>query len=353
MQGLWRPAISLGSLPALVIGLIVLNRGADLDPMAFLVVPLAVLVPLSPLLFAAMYPAGRYLAGLRDGGLVFDVVEDRITWFGERRITLATPRGPLEVYGEGGRHPRLSVRYPGHRDHQRVSIWRPRRAGRDDATDLAGAGLEPPPEPTPAEQFAAYKAWLVPDENTIRWGPACALLLGLPALALAIGWEIGRPDPIAPAEPLAWLAIGLVTLTGTLWLILGAAWTLQQFSHLVDTMGRRAAAAGILVGVGTGVATAAATWTGVVLLADGPLPVDLVAAGVLGTTAGLLGLMPLAAQWVPTRFALTVGALTSVFASIWFPHPLAMVLVGAMVLLVLFQAWTPAPPTGPDGPAPG
>lgn len=111
MRGLWRPMVTYGAASVAATALMFFDRGPISLGSATLFALGAVPMPLF-LTLRGVLPSARFLAGLRDGGLRYQIVSDQVGWFGDRRLTVRTEAGFWHIHTRNGGTLELQVRGP-------------------------------------------------------------------------------------------------------------------------------------------------------------------------------------------------------------------------------------------------
>lgn len=106
-RGWWRPLVVYGALGVAVLAL----EGAR-DPGTILVVLLAVAPLVAVVILRNTLPPARFLRGLRAAGAAVEVVDDEMTWLGERRMRARTSEGEWRIECWAGSSIHLRVRGP-------------------------------------------------------------------------------------------------------------------------------------------------------------------------------------------------------------------------------------------------
>lgn len=133
MRGLWRPMATYGLASIAVTSLLPLLGSAQLGPAQATLLALA-FVPMPLFLtLRGVLPGTRFLTGMRDGGLRYEVLSDDVGWFGDRQVRIRTAEGEWFLVSRNGREVALHVRGP-HLPRRAEFRGDWRRAGRLAAT---------------------------------------------------------------------------------------------------------------------------------------------------------------------------------------------------------------------------
>jgi len=179
---------------------------------------------------------------------------------------------------------------------------------------------------------------------TYRLGLGLSLVAASLAVSLSAAWDLAGPKGVLPAPLLsAVIWIGLAS-AGFLSLIVGASATSRRWEQRIQKLGRRGGSAVLLVGLGSGLLVIAFGWSGVAYLTFRPWRSSVMSAG-MALLAGGMGVAVMVTEQVPVRAALTLGALIAGASGALLPSHFLLSVTVPLALLVIFQAWTSAPPT--------
>lgn len=342
MDGWWKPLVSWAVLIAAIVAFIAyLERPTATELPALGYVTLW-LTPFTLLSYAVgALPVRRFLGGMRDAGVHYDVVSDRINWFGDRTTVVHTLDGQWLLATDANfRHASLYVTNP--RGAKRRVRWSARKAGRRAVEDL-----HKPEEPTTA---ARVTDWVTsPSGKSYRRHMITGILLISTTALLVPAWGLGQTEDWAVRDvlwALHWFGIGMFWFFATAG-GMGLGW------HAVDDwdrLGRRAGGTLLYLGAATGLLAA---WF--LYAATGLLRAEGFAIDWSGAAAAALATMPamVALTWErgPIRLLNSIGIAAVAVAAWSAPAAFFGMCATVILLMALFQTWTNEPATGGVGEA--